>query len=99
MGKVIWSNRARSERGEIFKYWNKRNGNNAYTQKLNTEIKNIIELVKENPLIGGEIDFFDGIRRMLVLRNYSIFYTIIENNIYIVSFWDNRQNPDGLEFK
>lgn len=97
MGKIIWSNKAKSERADVFRYWNKRNGNNAYSQKLNTEIKRMLNLLKENYFMGAEIDFFEDIRRVLVFHNYSIFYTIIDENVYIVSFWDNRQNPDDLE--
>ena len=57
----------------------------------------MIAIIKENPYLGSEIDFFENIRRILIFSNYSLFYTIIEDDIYILSFWDNRQNPDGLE--
>lgn len=97
MGKIIWLQEAQEERKKIFKYWNKRNNSDTYSKKLNAEIKHILKLVKESPFIGVEVEQRKGIRRVLVLRNYSIFYTIIEDNIYIVSFWDNRQDPDKLE--
>ena len=97
MGKIIWSERAKEERKNIIKYWNTNNGNNAYSQKLNEETKKMIAIIKENPYLGSEIDFFENIRRILIFSNYSLFYTIIEDDIYILSFWDNRQNPDGLE--
>lgn len=97
MGKIIWSPKAKRQRGDIYKYWNKRNGNNNYSLKLNTEIKHILNLVKNTPLMGMEVEQRKAIRRVLVLTNYSIFYTFDKENIYILSFWDNRQNPDELK--
>lgn len=99
MGRIIWQQEAQNQRKDIFRYWNKRNGNNTYSKKLNTEIKHILNLVKNTPLMGMEVEQRKAIRRVLVLTNYSIFYTFDKENIYILSFWDNRQNPDGLEFK
>lgn len=54
-------------------------------------------MVKNTPLMGMEVEQRKAIRRVLVLTNYSIFYTFDKENIYILSFWDNRQNPDELK--
>lgn len=97
MGKVIWSPKAKRQRGDIFRYWNKRNGSNTYSLKLHTEIKRILKVVKDTPLIGVEVEQRKSIRRVLIFSNYSLFYTFDKENIYILSFWDNRQNPDSLE--
>lgn len=97
MGRIIWQQEAQTQRKDIFRYWNKRNGNNTYSKKLNTEIKRILNLVKNTPLMGMEVEQRKAIRRVLVLTNYSIFYTFDKENIYILSFWDNRQNPDELK--
>lgn len=97
MGRIIWIPDARQERTNICKYWNKRNGNNNYSKKLNAEIKHILKLVKENPFIGVEVEEFYGVRRVLVLQNYSLFYKVKQEDIYILSFWDNRQNSNNKE--
>ncbi|SEA34419.1 hypothetical protein SAMN05216365_10324 [Porphyromonadaceae bacterium NLAE-zl-C104] len=31
------------------------------------------------------------------MHDYAIYYTVIKNNLYILSFWDNRQDPERLE--
>lgn len=97
MGKVIWSPKAKRQRGDIYRYWNKRNGNNNYSLKLNAEIKRVLKVVKDTPLIGVEVEQRRHIRRVLIFSNYSLFYTFDKENVYILSFWDNRQNPENLE--
>lgn len=97
MGRIIWQREAQNQRKDIFRYWNKRNGSNTYSKKLNTEIKRVLKVVKDTPLIGVEVEQRRHIRRVLIFSNYSLFYTFDKENIYILSFWDNRQNPENLE--
>ena len=92
---IIWSNIAISQRNKVFEYWNHRNKSNSYSKKINTEIYKNVDLLKINPLMGklGSIKPF----RILHLGNYSLVYRQSESVIYIISFWDNRQNPEKLK--
>ena len=40
---------------------------------------------------------YEDVRSVLVFYNYSMFYRVEENIIRILSFWDNRRNPDSLD--
>ena len=44
-----------------------------------------------------EVEGYENIRRALVFHNYSIFYLIEKDSITILSFWDNRRNPNDVE--
>lgn len=91
---VFWTKTAIKQRNLVFKYWNNRNKSNAYSVKLNIQIKERITLLKSYPEMGKKTDFKNV--KAIVMGHYSILYKIEESNILIVSFWDNRQNPNKL---
>lgn len=92
--KVIWTKIAISQRNEVFAYWNKRNKNTNFSKKLNLLIYEKIDLLKKFPLTGVEIQ--DENARILHFHNYSLVYRISKSEIYLLAFWDNRQNPSKL---
>ncbi|MDO5616114.1 MAG: type II toxin-antitoxin system RelE/ParE family toxin [Cruoricaptor ignavus] len=98
MWNINWSPEAESQYYHILEYWNNRNKSNIYSLKIIDEVERMEELLSYNPFIGQEC-FLDaktsGIRRVIVLSNYSIIYRISEN-IDILSFWDNRLDPKKL---
>ena len=93
--KIVWTTLARRERDAIFDYWNKRNESNHYSKKLNLIIYQKIDLLKSNPFIGIETDFKPY--RILLFENYGLVYRSEEELLYIISVWDNRQNPSKLK--
>lgn len=92
--RIFWTQTAINQRNLIFDYWNERNQSKAYSQKLNRKIKERIKLLKLNPFLGKRTEFNQA--RMISLGHYSIFYRKIYNQIIIVGFWDNRQDPAKL---
>ena len=92
--KVVWTALARIQRNTIFEYWNNRNKSNVYSKKLNLLIYQKIDLLKSNPLIGSQTDL--NFYRILHFENYGLVYRIETDVIYIISLWDNRQNPKKL---
>lgn len=92
---VIWAPIASKQLRKVLDYWNKRNKSTSYSRKLMTLIKDNLEDVKNYPescplTVVPEI-------RVSVLKHYSIFYYVENNSIIIVSFWDNRQDPERLK--
>lgn len=92
--KLHWTKTAILQRHSIFNYWNKRTHSLSYSQKLKLKIKEKTELLKSNPSMGKEIGF-EKIR-CLPMNNFSIFYILKQDEIFILSFWDNRQDPKSL---
>lgn len=92
---IIWSERAQNDRKAIFLYWNERNQSNIYSKKLNTLFTKAIDLVAVYPEIGRPTD--DKNARIKIVRDYFIIYELSTNqNIVILTIWDNRQNPERL---
>lgn len=93
--KIIWTNIAVKQRNHIFNYWNLRNKSKNYSIRLNNLIYNKIDLLKNNPTSGIEIENENC--RNLHFEKYSLIYKISNDSIFILAFWDNRQNPKKLK--
>lgn len=92
--RIIWTRTALNQRDSIFDYWNNRNKSKDYSKKLNLAVRERLKELKYQPQIGKE-SIIEGVRT-IAMRHYSIFYVIEETSIFIVSFWDNRQDPEKL---
>ena len=94
--KVIWTKRAQQERKDILDFWINHNKSNAFSKKLNQLFKESIQLIRLYPRIGRLTDI-DNVR-VKVVRNYLIFYELVDENIYVLSVWDSKQDPEELKF-
>jgi len=93
MFQVDWTESASQQRIDILEFWIEHNQSETYSKKIFAETLVAEQLLKENPLIGTLTDL-DKIRRILILRNFSMFYTVENQIIQILAFYDNRQNQD-----
>lgn len=93
--KITWSKTAYLQRKSILLYWLQRNKSNAYPKKLLTEIQKNTKQLSEFPEIGKPTDIKNV--RVLAMDNYSIYYTHTKTKIQVVTFWDNRQDPEILK--
>ncbi len=80
--KIIWTEKANLERKEILDYWIHRNKSNN------------LKLLSSNPNIGRKTKF-DNVR-VKIIRDYLLFYEILEKEILVLSIWDGRRNPDDI---
>ena len=88
--KIVWLPQARIQFHEIITYWAEKLESVSYVQKI----------LKFSPRIGRTVeDTNEEVRRVTILRNYSIFYKWVEdyNEIQIITFWDNRNDPNKLD--
>lgn len=92
--KVSWTQAAINQRTNVFNYWNKRIGNKKYSSKLNRGIRTRLALLQTNPMLGVKTSRKDF--RVLYYLNYGIYYKTVNNDLFIVGFWDNRQDPKKL---
>lgn len=100
MWELEWAPQAEMQYYEILSYWIEHNGSNSYSIKIMKEVEKREDLLMQNPFIGQEHYLstpYTKIRRLLVLRNFSIIYRITDK-VEILSFWDNRKDPEKLDF-
>jgi plasmid stabilization system protein ParE len=93
--KVVWTNRADEIFTRIIEFYVEKNGSKSYSRKLNSEIKEIINLLTKHPFLGTKTDFKEI--RVLIQGNYKIFYQVKSVELVIHLVWDCSQNPDDLK--
>lgn len=99
--EVVFSEDFYTSINEIYSFWEDYTKSTTYSKKINLEIKNTIEIIKSNPNgfslveIGSEIK---NIRSANILGVFSLFYQVRENDILILLLWDNRRNPQEVNF-
>ena len=82
------------QRRDILSYWNNRNKSTVYTAKLIRIIAQRIKIISKNPESFQTTVFPET--RVSALGHFSILYQFSNNNLTIIAFWDNRQNPKKL---
>ena len=95
---IEWSQGAFSDYDEIINYIISGFGLRA-TRDFRTKLLENINVLREQPFAGKEEYTNPNTKieyRNLVCKYYSIIYTLIGERIIIVSFWNNRKNPDTL---
>ena len=79
-----------------------------YAKWTNKEIENFldqtdstIEQIKNNPYLYRASEQNEQVRRGLVNRFISLYYRVRtkEEEIVLLTFWDNRQNPDSNKYE
>jgi len=52
-------------------------------------------LLSQNPHIGSQSEI-EGVKFVLIDKNFSLYYRINDKVIEVLAFWDNRRNPENL---
>jgi plasmid stabilization system protein ParE len=90
--EVIWSINAKEEFHDTLNFYLERNGSPTYSLRLLYETEALLDALEENNFLGRLSE--NEVTRVIVKDKFLIFYEIKETHIEVVSFWDNRQNPD-----
>lgn len=93
---IVWSAEARQDKQNILGYWFERNGNMAYSRKLNLLIKIRLQALSRYPHLGLKTKH-ENIR-FIILRDYLIFYYIDSLQLTVLRIWDGRRNPETQPF-
>lgn len=93
--KIIWSEEADFNLDSIIKYlqsnWTEKELKN-FSVKLDKQIS----LIAEFPLLYKHSKRLQGTRECVITNHNSLFYIVDKTSIYILSIWDNRQNPSKI---
>lgn len=92
--KIVWTETAAKQRREILKYWIERNKSTAYALTLIEIIAKHIKIISKNPEAFKETEI-SNIRES-AMGHFSLYYSFTDNQIIVLAFWDNRQDPKKL---
>lgn len=95
--KIIWSKSAKQQLMQVLEFFAERNGNTKYSLNLLNEVEKLMFTISMNEQIGRLTS--NKITRVIPMKEYCIFYETSKNDIKIVAFWDNRQNPKRNKLK
>ena len=96
MLKINWSKRAQKEFNDTIIYWIERNKSDSYSKKLIKEVEKKQDFLLINPHSGTPVNY-KSVFKIQVLKHFSLIFDLKDDEIKILSFWDNRRNPDNLE--
>ena len=96
--KIIWSDEALFNLKSIIEYlenrWTERE-----IKKFVFLLDNQLRLIQINPLLFPISKISTGLRNSVLTKQVSIYYRIFENEIHLITLFDNRQNPKKLKNK
>lgn len=95
--KVIWSKKAKVELAAILEYWADRNKSDTYSVKLYALLQEQLYLISEFPEIGRRADIQNVYVK--VIKDYLIYYEIVNDDLFILTIRDSRRNPKTLKLK
>jgi plasmid stabilization system protein ParE len=61
--------------------------------KLENKISQSLKLIAEEPFIYPEAQENTKVRKCILHKNCSLFYSVNIDYVEIIYFWDNRQDP------
>ena len=95
--EIVWSKRADEKFDLILEYLSKEWGTKV-TKAFVKKVYDFLDILSEFPEIGTLENKEKAIRGFVIIKQVSIFYTVRNNRIIILNFFDNRQSPSKKRF-
>ena len=92
--KVVWTETAAKQRREILRYWTERNQSTIYAEKLIEITAKHLKVITKNPKAFKETEL-NNIHES-AMGHFSLYYKITPDQLIVMAFWDNRQDPKKL---
>jgi len=65
-------------------------------KKFVKELDQSLRLIRRNPASFPKTDFVKSLHRCVVTKHITLYYTYDESTVFIVTLFDNRQNPQRI---
>jgi plasmid stabilization system protein ParE len=94
--RIFWSDESLKNLNSIIKYL-ELNWTEKEIKKFLDHLDKRIQLISKNPLIFPSTMKSRNIHKSVLSKQTSIFYRVSDNQIEILSIFDNRQDPNKLK--
>lgn len=94
--KIIWTPRAEANFNTILSYLEQRWDNQVILNFFD-KVENILTIISDQPELFPEINEQERIRKCVIVKQISLYYKIKQDQIDLIAFWDNRQNPENIQ--
>ena len=95
--EIFWSKRADNKFDKILEYLNSEWGERV-TSAFVKKVYDFLDILVEFPEIGTLENTKRNIRGFVIVKQITIFYKLSGDNIILLNFFDNRQNPKRKKF-
>lgn len=95
--EIYWSKRAEKQLDEILIYLQNEWGENV-TKNFAKKIYYFLDLLSKYPNLGTIENKEKQIRGFPIVKQVSLFYKIDNDRIILLSFFDNRQDPQKMKY-
>ena len=58
-----------------------------------------VKIIQNNPLTFQKSEIVKGLHMCIISKQTTVYYRFDDECVYIVTFFDNRQNPDRLRLE
>lgn len=89
--EVRWTNEAEFTFDHIVTYIRDNWGSNA-SERFIIKTRKLLNSISRQPFLFPESGV-DNVRKAVITKQSSVFYEIYPDNILLIFFWDNRQDP------
>ena len=96
--KILWTDFALKELKNPIEYLEE-NWTEKELQILTLNIEETLKLISQNPELFQVSEIKKDIRRAIILSHNTMYYRVKNNQIEIISFFSNRQNPKKKKLK
>ncbi len=94
--KISWTNNATAELEDTISYLEK-NFPGSVIRRLVQKLERILTIIADNPELYPSSQELPHIRRAVILKFNTMYYTVKNNEIIILSFFSNRKDKSKLE--
>lgn len=95
--EINWSDEASANLDSIIEYLQNR-WTDREISRFFKKLDKLINLISRNPHSFPVVDLKINIRRIVLSKQTSIYYEIKQNEVVILSLFDNRRDPDSNKF-
>ncbi|NDP27089.1 MAG: type II toxin-antitoxin system RelE/ParE family toxin [Flavobacterium sp.] len=96
--KILWTDSALKELQKTVTYLEE-NWTEKELRNLATNLEKTLHLISQNPYLFQASDIKKEVRRAVILTLNTMYYRVYEDNVEILSFFSNRQNPKKRKLK
>jgi len=93
---IIWSDEAKNNLSWIIDYF-ETNWTEKELKKFFQRFEKILQLISQNPQLFRLTNKRKNVRKCVFSRQTSIYYKFENNKVYLITLFDNRQNPKKLK--
>ena len=90
-----WTKRAAKSFDEIVEFIKKRWSEDS-AEKFVEKTNKLVKQIEENPEMCQKIEDTE-VRRGVLTKQTSLYYLVMGNFIRLITFWDNRKDPNKLK--